>query len=84
MQGNDITKFHRIKYYKGHTIFKVDKETLEISEAELSQLPMKDGKGNIIKDKKVVMEDGFIYISSLNETNVKKKLIKMGIAVKID
>lgn len=76
MQGNKFEKITTIKPHRGHTLFKVNKETLEITKADFTTLPMK-GKKGVVKNKKVIIEDGFFYIPALNKRNVRKKLLKM-------
>ena len=62
---------------KGHTLFKVCKKTHEISEAEYKTSPAKFNElvnGQPVTRRKVIVEDGFIYISCLNKKNVERKL----------
>lgn len=64
--------------HKGHTIFKVNKETLEITEAEITTIPIKTNEeGKKLAKKKIISEEGFVYIAALNKKNVRKKLLKM-------
>ncbi len=76
---------HQIKPHRGHSIFKIDKKTLDISLAQIEDIASvsKDRQGimNVIH-KKVIIEEGFFYMSALNIKNVEKKLIKAGIAVR--
>lgn len=75
-----LTRVGKMRMKKGHTLFKVNKETLEISKVDLSiqisddSLKDEDAK---LKNKRVLTDDNFVYVSALNEKNVQKKLIKM-------
>jgi len=69
-----------IRPHKGHTLFKVCEKTGDISEAEFEKqdLQIKDLSNPLLGavKKKVIIEEGFIYISALNKKNVIKKLTK--------
>ncbi len=67
----------QIKPCKGHTVYSVDKETLEIKEAIITTVPMKSEKGDVKIGKKIKVEENQFYISALNKKNVRRKLIKM-------
>ena len=56
--------------HNGHSIFKINEETLEISEPKYIQ------KAWIFNGKnkpEVLVEEGFFYVSALNEKNALKK-----------
>jgi len=83
--GEQEKKFQQVflgsyKPYKGHKLWKVCKKTLEITEAEYEKLDLhiKDLDKPLIgaKKKKVIIEEGFLYIQALNKKNVLKKLMK--------
>lgn len=66
---------------KGHTLFKVNTYTGEISEAEYSIEPLslkrpltKQELKNPPVKKKVLIEKDYIYMSALNKKNVIRKL----------
>jgi hypothetical protein len=69
-----------LKPYKGHTLFKVNKVTGEILEAEFEKLDLKinslDKQHVNTVHRKVIVEAGFYYVSALNKKNVLKKFIK--------
>lgn len=75
-------KFKRtIKPSKGHTLFKVNEKTHEIIEVEFEDdiktiTWEKALKKDFSTKKKVVIEEGFIYISTLNRKNVIKILAR--------
>lgn len=61
---------------RGHTLFKINVETMEVSKADFNEVAVSfDGA---IK-RKVVIEPGFDYVSALNAKNAlrihKRKLI---------
>ena len=68
-----------IKPHRGHTLFKVNTETREISEAEFEETDVEYhsviNKQNVSK-RKVIVEEGHIYVSALNKKNVLKKISK--------
>lgn len=84
-ESKTLKKVATLRPQKGHTLFKVNKETLEISKAEFEQVEITFGEARDGKKprKKVITEDGFFYITALNVKNVKKKLIKIGVAVEV-
>lgn len=84
MLGNKFEKVKTFRPQRGHTLFQVDKETMEISKAVFSTLPMKNKAGKAITNKRIIVDNNYHYISALNETNIKRKLIKLGIAIKIE
>lgn len=73
----------RIQPHKGHTLFKVDRKTLEISKAkfEAVDITFEQAKERKKPTKKVIVEEGFVYVSALNEKNVFKKLPKLGVNI---
>lgn len=63
-----------IRPHRGHTLFSVNKKTLEIKKAEFEKL---DAAWTLKKqNKKVVVEQDCIYIPALNRKNLIKKLKK--------
>jgi hypothetical protein len=68
-----------IKPHRGHTLFKVNTETMEISKAEFEKTDIDYlnvvNKNNVSK-RKVIVEEGHVYISALNKKNVIKKMAK--------
>lgn len=69
-----------LKPYKGHTLFKVNKKTGEITEAEFEKLDLQinslDQDHLNTARRKVIIEPGFYYVPALNKKNVLKKIIK--------
>lgn len=67
-------KFHgTFKGERGHTLFKFDPSTNEITIAEYELLPADYRNPKKVK-KKVVMQAGCQYVSALNKKNAAKKL----------
>lgn len=66
-----------MKLKPGHTLFQVNKKTLEISRAEFQKNDAVYGKNGVKTSKKLVVNDDCIYIPALNERNVKKKVLKL-------
>ena len=65
--------------HRGHTLFKVNTETLEISKVEFSKESVVHNKKGPVGLRKgshkiVQIEEGFVYFSALNEKNVIKKM----------
>lgn len=56
--------------HNGHTIFKINEETLEVSEPKYIQ---KAWIFNGENKPEVLVEEGFYYVSALNEKNAIKK-----------
>lgn len=56
--------------YNGHSIFKINEETLEVSEPKYIQ---KAWIFNGENKPEVLVEEGFFYVSALNERNALKK-----------
>lgn len=82
-QEKELKLVGRIQPHRGHTLFKVDRETLEISKAEFETVDItfeqaQEGKR---PSKKVIVEEGFVYVSALNEKNVIKKLPRLGVNI---
>lgn len=69
------------KWHKGHKVFKINQETLEITEVQLSTLPIKNGDGTVNKNRKIVTEEGFYYMTALNKKNVVRRLKNLGIEI---
>lgn len=69
---------------KGHSIFEVNRVTMEVKIAETEQLPVSfsDRKNNRFapNKSKLVINKDCVYVSALNVQNAMRKL---GIAVKI-
>ena len=63
----------RIKKHNGHKLWKINNETLEITEAETSNKNFVVGEHN---NSKVTIEKGFTYISCLNKKNALNKYIR--------
>lgn len=66
-----------IKPKRGHTLFKFDKKTKEITKAEFEEVDIDYStaiKGDLSAKRKVVIEGNCLYISALNKTNVIKIL----------
>lgn len=74
-----LTKVSEVKPYRGHTLFKVDKKTLEIQPAKIEDTVSvsKDKAGMNVIRKRVLVEEGFAYFSALNENNVKRKIKRL-------
>lgn len=75
--GSEYKHVGQLRPKKGHKTYKVDRETLEIYEAKLSTLPIKNSDGKAVFKKKIIIEDGFFYLSALNVKNVKRKLVNV-------
>jgi hypothetical protein len=69
-----------IKPHRGHTLFKVNLKTNEISKAEFEKTDIEYmnaiGRNNVSR-KKVIVEEGYYYVSALNKKNVIKKIKKI-------
>lgn len=64
------------KPYRGHTLFKINISTseIEVADFEVKAIPLKNAKlKNPPVRKKVIVEEGFYYISALNKKNALKK-----------
>ena len=59
--------------HNGHKIWKINKETLEIEEAEYLNTDFFIGKEN---KKEILVVDGFEYVSALNKKNALKLFTK--------
>lgn len=65
----------QIKPNDGHTLFKVNKETGEVSKAQFRAKNVsyiKAIKGDFSELKDLVIEEGFVYIPALNKENAAK------------
>jgi hypothetical protein len=58
---------------EGHRIWEVNKETLEVKEAEFSNITYKMFGDN---KKEIIVKDGFAYIAALNKKNALKQYAK--------
>lgn len=65
--------FGTIKFHKGHTLYKKNVETGEISKANFEPIEYNTNGNN---NRKVIIEKGYIYASALNVKNAKKKFNK--------
>lgn len=74
-----LKKIGTIRPHKGHDIFKISKDTLEITEPKWRDPIVaidRYTKKTIVK-KSIEAEEGFFYLSALNAKNCKKKIIQM-------
>lgn len=59
----------------GHTLYEINKETLEIRKAKFASIT-----GNYVfgekNNKELIIQKGFAYVSALNEKNALKKYLK--------
>ena len=81
-QKSELKLMGSIKPKNGHTLFKVDKKTLKVSKANFEGIDVHFDNAktrDTFKRKKVIIEQGFIYVSSLNEKNVLKRLKRLNI-----
>ena len=71
-QRKEKTLLGTIVPHKGHTLYKVDLETEEVSLAKYSSAY------NVDKTipKKVIVEEGYYFVSALNRKNALKKFRK--------
>ena len=59
--------------HNGHSVYKINKETKEVDLAKFSNTTFTfNGKNK----KKIIIEDGFSYVSALNKKNALKKYLK--------
>ena len=56
--------------HNGHSIWEINKETLEISKAKYSNATYQYGGEN---KKEIIIKDGYAYVSALNQKNALKK-----------
>ena len=70
-----------IKPKKGHTLFKIDVNSWNIDKAKFeTDTIVWDGVGdakNQLKKRKLIVEDGYFYISALNKDNAMKKYFQL-------
>ena len=59
--------------FDGHTIWQINKETLEIEKAKFSNTTYHLGGEN---KKEIIIKDGLAYVSALNRKNALKKFKK--------
>ncbi len=79
-----VAKVGTIRPHKGHTLFQIDLESGEVTEAEFDRLDvdfeeLKKEEASRLKPgvkKRVVVKKGCVYISALNKTNAIKKFAK--------
>ena len=71
-QHKEKTLLKTIVPHKGHTLYKIDLETEEIDLAKYSSAYNVDQT----IPKKVIVEEGFYYVSALNKKNALKKFRK--------
>lgn len=57
---------------RGHTIYEVNKETLEYSPVEFAKQDYVVGEKQ--QNRRINMKPGCVYISALNEKNLRRKL----------
>lgn len=66
----------QIKPKNGHKVFAINKKTKEISLAKFDSLAIiRDIRQTV--NKRITVEEGFFYISALNEKNALKKFNKI-------
>jgi hypothetical protein len=80
-QESKIERVGQLKPQKGHTVFQYNTKTGAITKAVFEEdLPYAFGKQN----KRIIVEDGCIYVSALNLKNAAKKVAKYhGVNLKI-
>ena len=70
----------RIVPHHGHTLFQYNTKTREITKAEFDNIPTISWQdavnNNFQKYSKVIKKPNCLYISALNEANVKKILLR--------
>ena len=73
-----------IRPHRGHTLYKVNVKTLEVTEAvfEKQDIEWAIATSSKKQAKKILIEKGCIYISALNEKNAVKKFPKFGLKAK--
>ena len=59
--------------HNGHSIFKINKESKKVELAKYSNTTFTFNGEN---KKKIIVEDGFHYVSALNKKNALKKYLK--------
>ncbi len=59
--------------HEGHTLWQINKETLEIEKAKFSIATYVLGGEN---KKEIIVKDGFFYVSALNKKNALKKYLQ--------
>jgi hypothetical protein len=78
-QKKEDQKVTTIKPHKGHTLYEFNIDTKELVEATFEKTDVEYvaviNKHNIAR-RKVIMQPGCIYVSSLNKKNAMKKLNK--------
>lgn len=59
--------------FEGHTIWQINKETLEVEKAKFSNTTYVVG---IVNKKEIIIKDGFAFVSALNKRNALRKYKK--------
>lgn len=72
-----LKKVGVIRPYRGHKIFRVSKDDLSISDPKWMDPIVSFKNGKDVVQKRIETEEGFFYLSALNKSNCKKKIIKM-------
>lgn len=65
--------FEGMRLHKGHTLWAINMETLEINPAEYTVIDKKNPRKQVVKDPNC------FYIGALNKKNAINKLIRVGI-----
>ena len=80
-QRTELKYLGSLRPKNGHTLFKVSRATGEISEASFEEIDVVYNQVNSKKDvenlrtkKKVIVEEGYFYVSALNKKNVLRKI----------
>jgi hypothetical protein len=72
----------RLNPKRGHTLWKINIVSMDIEKAifdtDTIVLDSLDGAENQLKKRKLIVEDGYFYISALNKKNAIKKYIENG------
>lgn len=67
---------HSIRPHKGHTLFEINPITGKCKEAVYEKTDVEFGKNGMVH-KKVIRNNGCVYISALNKKNALIKFFKM-------
>ncbi len=80
-QKKEIKHLGSIIPNSGHTVFELKMQTGEIFFAEFMKESAVDfveaRNGNIVRNKKVMVKPGHIYVSALNKKNAAKHFLRM-------
>lgn len=71
-----IKAFGNALPHNGHTVFRINPETMEIIIAPLMKSEFVFGQDPTKIKKKIFVEDGFRYVSALNKKTAMKKFLK--------